>query len=596
VSDTKNYRVGDALEAVGFINPGVFTREMEDALIRPISTKPHADPVAVGPATVLWGNYDSRLVVLTGTLQSHEVTETNQILTLLRDGVLFGASLETSNAPSHWAQFKKGDHVGVTGVCAIQGTQRGAPQSFQVLMRSGSDAVYVASVREFSAVQVLTMLAAAAGAGGVVLLWGVLLRRRVREQTKELANSLSLLNATIESTADGILVVNLKREIRSYNTTFAKAWRLPPELLESKDEQKLLGFVIAQLKDGEAFLGKVQALYSNPEAESFDILEFKDGRVFERFSRPQRLGGICVGRVWSFHDVTARREAEAKFTVVHQQLLETSRRVGMAEVATSVLHNVGNVLNSVNVSATLVAERLGRSRVSNLAHAAELLQQRMDDLEQFLAQDPKGKKLREYLKDLSLNLAKENEVICEEVVSLRRNIEHIKTIVAMQQSYAQVSGTLEKLDPTELMENAIQINGAAFERDRIRLSRNYQPVPQVLADRHKVLQILINLLSNARHALVATVENERCVNLGIFLTSTEHVSLSVSDNGEGIEPQNICRIFTQGYTTRKEGHGFGLHSGASAANEMHGSLSVQSDGRGKGAVFTLELPITKQST
>jgi signal transduction histidine kinase len=218
----------------------------------------------------------------------------------------------------------------------------------------------------------------------------------------------------------------------------------------------------------------------------------------------------------------------------------------------------------------------------------------MDDLHAFLTQEPKGEKLRAYLKDLSGSLLRENDSIREEVQTLRRNIDHIKTIVAMQQSYARVSGTLEKLDPRELMENAVQINGAAYDRDQIQLVREYQPVPEVLVDRHKVLQILINLLSNARHALTGNANLERRVSLSIFSPATGRVCLRISDNGSGIEPQNLSRIFSQGFTTRQNGHGFGLHSGANAAKEMHGALSVQSAGPGQGAAFTLELPINNE--
>jgi PAS domain S-box-containing protein len=595
VTDTGQLKVGDAVEVVGFIGRGAFTPFVEEAEIRPVTAKLRADPIAIAPATVLWGNYDARLVCLTGILQNHEITETNHVLTLLQDGVLFGASLNSGTATGDWSKLKKGDRVQVTGICAVQGAGRGAPQSFQVLLRSASDAAYLSGVRVFSAQQVLMVAGVAAAGLGIVLLWSVVLRRRVREQTAELARSLSLLNATIESTADGLLVVDRNGRVTSYNTTFTRMWHLPKEVVESKDERKLLDFVVAQLKDGKEFRSRVQEVYANPEAESFETLEFKDGRIFERVSQPQRLDGRCIGRVWCFRDVTERKQAEAQLAAVNHQLLETSRRVGMAEVATAVLHNVGNVLNSVNVSATLVNERLRRSRANNLAQAANLIETRMDDLDVFLAEDPKGKKLRAYLKELSASLVRDNDETRTEVESLRRNIEHIKTIVAMQQSYAQVSGTLEKLDPRELMENALQINRAAYERDHIQVSRDYQAAPQVLVDRHKVLQILINLLSNARHALEQSAPQERWVNLSIFPVGSERVCLRVGDNGAGIEAQNLSKIFSQGFTTRKDGHGFGLHSGANAANEMNGALSVHSDGPAKGAIFTLELPITKDS-
>ena len=595
VSEATHFKVGDALDAVGFISAGVFTPILEDAEIRPATAKLHVEPVSVAPAAVLWGNYDARLVQLTGILQNNEINETNHILTLLQDGVLFGALLNSKTATADWSQLKKGARIRVTGVCAVQGAGRAAPQSFQVLLRTASDALYVPNVLEFSARQVLLITGIAAAGWGVVLLWGMVLRRRVREQTRELADSLSLLNATLESTADGILVVNRQGKITSYNTTFSRMWRLPAEVAESNERQELLDFVATQLKDDEAFLGKVRDVYASPEAESFDTLEFKDGRVFERVSRPQRLEGKCIGRVWCFRDVTARKQAEAQLAAVHHQLLESSRRMGMAEVASAILHNVGNVLNSVTVSATLVNDRLRRSRANHLAPAAELIGARMEDLDVFLSQDPKGIKLRGYLKDLSTTLLRENEEVRTELELLRGNIEHIKAIVATQQSHARVGGSLEKLDPQVLMENALQINCAAYERHQVEVLRDYKPAPPVLVDRHKVLQILVNLLSNAQHALEQTPPDERCVNLSIFGSGSDRVCLRVSDNGAGIEQDNLNKIFSQGFTTRKDGHGFGLHSSANAAKEMNGSLFVHSDGPAKGAVFTLELPVSKDS-
>src|SRR6267378_3641457 len=233
------------------------------------------------------------------------------------------------------------------------------------------------------------------------------IERQVGERTAELANSLSVLHATLESTADGILVVDYQGRITNFNRKFAEMWRLPQEVLASGDDQQALGAVLAQLKDEEMFLRKVKQLYARPEAESFDTVEFKDGRVFERYSQPQRIAGKSAGRVWCFRDVTERKRAEAELENVHKQLLDTSRRAGMAEVATGVLHNVGNVLNSVNVSTTLVSENLKRSKAGNLARVAAMFREHAADLGAFLTADPKGKQLPAYLGQLAEHLTGE---------------------------------------------------------------------------------------------------------------------------------------------------------------------------------------------
>ncbi|MCP9000065.1 PAS domain S-box protein [Pseudarthrobacter sp. RMG13] len=144
-----------------------------------------------------------------------------------------------------------------------------------------------------------------------------------RRTDSELRDALSLLAATLESTADGILVVTADGKIAGSNERFAALWGIPPELLDSGDDAKLIGFVLDQLSDPGSFMRKVQELYADPDAESLDMLEFHDGRTFERYSRPQRVGDDIVGRVWSFRDVTERRRAEdqAREAIAQQESL-----------------------------------------------------------------------------------------------------------------------------------------------------------------------------------------------------------------------------------------------------------------------------------
>ncbi len=139
---------------------------------------------------------------------------------------------------------------------------------------------------------------------------------------RELRSALSLLQATLDSTADGILVVDSEKNIAGFNQRFIDMWRIPDEIIESRDDQAALGCVIGQLSDPEGFLAKVHELYAQPDSESYDMLEFVDGRVFERFSRPQRVDGLVVGRVWSFRDLTQRKrlEDELIYRAFHDQL------------------------------------------------------------------------------------------------------------------------------------------------------------------------------------------------------------------------------------------------------------------------------------
>ncbi len=282
---------------------------------------------------------------------------------------------------------------------------------------------------------------------------------------------------------------------------------------------------------------------------------------------------------------------EVELQRVHGQLLDASRQAGMAEVATGVLHNVGNVLNSVNVSATLIAERLESSRVENVVRAAQLLREQNGALSDFLTEDPKGRLLPSYLVEASEQLARDRAAAREEIELLIRNIGHIKDIVAMQQNYARVTGIVEALSADGLIEDAVRMNLGAFERHRVTLVRDYAEVPPVSADKHKVLQILVNLIRNSKYAIDEGGTGERKLTIRLRAGGEGRVAIDVIDTGIGIPAENLTRIFSHGFTTRPDGHGFGLHSAALAAQEMGGSLRVTSEGLGRGATFTLELPI-----
>jgi C4-dicarboxylate-specific signal transduction histidine kinase len=291
------------------------------------------------------------------------------------------------------------------------------------------------------------------------------------------------------------------------------------------------------------------------------------------------------------HEIAERKRAEEEIEALHNQLVEASRHAGMAEVATGVLHNVGNVLNSVNVSSTLLADRLRKSRAINVSRAAELITSRNGDLAQWLSEDPKGRMLPAYLADLGNHLATEHAEMTTELELLVKNVEHIKEIVAMQQNYAKVSGFIEILPLEKLVEDALQMNAAAFERHRVRVIRKFETVPNVRVDKHKVLQILVNLLRNAKYAMDEC--EERRLDLEIKRVSDTRVCVTMRDTGCGIPQENLTRIFSHGFTTKKDGHGFGLHSGAIAAKEMGGILTAESEGAGRGATFMLELPIAE---
>lgn len=297
-----------------------------------------------------------------------------------------------------------------------------------------------------------------------------------------------------------------------------------------------------------------------------------------------------------FQDISDQKASAEELEKLNRKLVETSRQAGMAEVATGVLHNVGNVLNSVSVSATLVSDRLRQSKATRLQRATNLLREKDGQLAEFLTTDPKGKLLPEYFSVVADQLVAEQAQVVAEMNSVGQHIEHIKEIVAMQQSYAKVSGAFENLSPAELVEDALRMNAAAFERHAIEVIREFQKhTSMVCVDRHKVLQILINLIRNAKYAMEARGIRDKRLVVRVGLAGQGRVGIEICDNGIGISPGNLVKIFNHGFTTKKDGHGFGLHSGANAAKEMGGCLSAHSDGIGHGARFILELPIAVEA-
>ncbi len=322
--------------------------------------------------------------------------------------------------------------------------------------------------------------------------------------------------------------------------------------------------------------------------ESHDLLEAK---VMER------TGELAASNASLKNEIEERKRMEAEVEKIHSQLLESSRQAGQAEVASSVLHNVGNVLNSVNVSTCLLGDRLRRMGLVNLHKATQLLTDNAaGDLGRYLTEDQKGRLLPKYLHELARHLENEQTELLEEIKTLSHNVDHIKEIVAMQQSYAKVFGVEESIAPVELVESAMKMHSAAYERHSVAVVRKYDEVPSVRVEKHKVLQILVNILHNAKSACDAGGPPHKQVVVQVRRQGASRVAIEIADNGIGISPETMSRMFTQGFTTKKDGHGFGLHSAALAAKELGGTLAVHSAGLGHGATFILELPIATSET
>ena len=418
------------------------------------------------------------------------------------------------------------------------------------------------------------------------------LREEIRERQR-IAQSLLQLSSAIEQSADSVLITARNGTIVYANPAFVQ--------LTGYNADEFAGKNPRILKSGDHNPAFYEMLWDTILAGKSFLAEFtnrkKNGDLFieEKTITPViDADGSITHFVATGRDVTDRKRTEAMLAALNDRLIVSSRQAGMAEVATGVLHNVGNVLNSVNVSTTLVVDRLEKSRLPSLHRLTALLRERNGDLGAYLTSDPQGRQVPEFLAKLSENLADERKSVLGELELLRKYIDHIKDIVAMQQSYASVADVREFVVIGDLVDDSIRICDGTLSRSGIRLVREFASVPPITVEKHKVLQILVNVIRNAKIACEESDGADKRVIVRVDLNG-ERMRISISDNGVGIPPENLTRIFGHGFTTRKGGHGFGLHSSALAAQEMGGALTAQSDGPGLGATFILDLPINAET-
>jgi PAS domain S-box-containing protein len=432
------------------------------------------------------------------------------------------------------------------------------------------------------------------------------------EQT--LAYERMLFRTLLDNIPDSIYFKDLQsRFIQVSKSKVEKTLKRSPELrdflashahgaeaaVDSFDAELLVGLtdfdVFTHEHAGNAFEDEQQIIRTGkPVVDKLEKLTHQDGTVgwVLTTKMPWRSeNGSIIGTFGISRDISALKQAQEELEITHKRLVESSRSAGMAEVATDVLHNVGNTLNSINVSCALILDRVKERSFANLAKIPELLRQNTGQLELFLTSNPQGKCIPEYLDVAAQTFQEDQSFLTGELTQLRRHIEHINQIVSMQQSYARVAGLEEALDVRQLIEDAIEINAAGLDRHDVHVRREIESLPLILVDKHKVLQILVNLVSNAKYALSESGRADKLLTVQARTEGDGFVCLRVEDNGIGIAAENLTRIFGHGFTTRRGGHGFGLHSGALAARELGGSLSAHSQGRGKGATFKLRLPL-----
>jgi PAS domain S-box-containing protein len=296
-------KVGDLIDAMGYPTVGDYTVIMRDAIFRRVGAGPAPRPVAASPEELRAGKHNADLVRLSARLLNCTSRPGEAVLELQAGQVTFRAVLSSGTKSSPLGSLRAGSLLQLTGVSIIEADENHEAKGFEILLRSPADVVVLEPPSWWTARRIAWLLVILAGIVIWISFWVVVLRRRVEERTET-------IRATLESTVDGILVVDAAGKIAAYNRKLAEMWGIPESVLASRDDSAALNFVLSQLKDPEAFLARVRKTYADHDAQTDDVIEFKDGRVFERHSEPQRVMGRNVGRVWGFRNVTERRRAE----------------------------------------------------------------------------------------------------------------------------------------------------------------------------------------------------------------------------------------------------------------------------------------------
>jgi len=343
-----------------------------------------------------------------------------------------------------------------------------------------------------------------------------------------------------------------------------------------------------QASDEELVKEKEKAEVSAIKAKKYAIeTEEINGHLESEIKERLRIEHELIDLNETLEKKVNKRTFELK--ELNEKIGDIARSAEMAEVANGVLHNVGNVLNSVNVSASVIREKVRNSKADNLDRVVKMLENNKSNIADFISKDEAGKKVPKFLSLLSEQLNLEKEDMYGELDELVNNIDHIKNVINMQQSYAGSYGVREKIKLSELVEDALRMSIQGIGIHGIKVLRSFIDIPPLYIDKHKVLQIMINLISNAKHAMVESDNDVNNIMLNISMDE-DMALLEISDTGIGIDKDDMSHLFEYGFKKRRDGHGFGLHHSAIVASELGGKISVKSGGLGKGASFMLWLP------
>ncbi|MDY6822772.1 MAG: ATP-binding protein [Thermodesulfobacteriota bacterium] len=415
----------------------------------------------------------------------------------------------------------------------------------------------------------------------------ILVRRSISQPLKKTF----MLENAVKQSIDGIAVTDLSGNIRFVN----RAW------------ENMHGYAANELMDRHLSIINSETRFSAIAASETSTEEWirfqktytgesenttKDGITFPVLMTSNVLKneqGKTSGLLIIAKDISEQKAKEAELEEARKQLLEKAHQAGMAEIATGIIHNVGNVLNSIKTSAYIILDQLAESQIKGLKRANNLLRENMDNIEDFITSNPKGKRLMEYYLAIEQNIEEEQQDIKNNIERLNEKLIIIEEIIAAQQNYATKAAFSEALPIADVIEDALTMQTGAIDRHGLKIIKDYHTTPLLSVQKTKLIHVLINLIKNAKDAMINTPPDEK--QLTITIDSDENLVLvKITDNGCGIKSEHLEKVFTHGFTTKKTGHGFGLHSAANFMTEMGGRIWAESNGPDTGATFVLAFP------
>ena len=539
-------RPGDRVDVLGFRGLVDTRPALQDAVFRKIGEAPAPVPFRTTPEEALQKMQD-RLVSLEGWLTAVSLLPRERVLVLRQGNALFTAILDDQIAGLRPASLREGSLLRVTGICLVdqdinggQTSAGGVQQtSFKIQLRSPQDVEVLKYPPWLTGDRALSILGILAAIIAATLGWVTILRRRVRGQTE-------IIRTTLESTADGILVVDSHGKVVTFNQKFAEMWKVPEEVLATRDEHAILGYAVGKLKDPGQHLERVRQLYADPEAQTDDLIEFKDGRVFERHSEPQRIGGKSVGRVWGFRDTTERQRFEAELERAREAAEAASN--AKSEFLANMSHEIRTPMNGI----------LG---MTELALGTDL------DREQ-----------REYLD------------------AVKHSADSLLTLINEILDFSKIEVGKLSLEPISFdlryhIGQAIKTLAVRAHQKDLELACYVPPeLPKfVVGDPTRLGQIILNLVGNA---IKFTEKGEVVMRVVLEGQDTNGMSMhfTITDTGIGIPPEKqklIFEPFTQAdaSTTRQYGgSGLGLSISSRLIRMMQGRIWLESE-VGKGSTF-----------